>query len=362
MPRYDIVDISNNNGYISVSTFKAMKAKGVKAIISKVSEGTYYYDQTAKANLSRAKSVGLAIHGYHFARFTTVSGAKAEAYFAVKCARWAGVPKGAVLVCDFESYNRGWNENGATTRAFASIVKSAGYRYDLYTMGSWTNSVSINNSGRAGWIANYPYNPSGMKLYGSYNAWQWTSGAHFAGSSSQFDVSCAYSDFYFKGSKSSNKPKHTGEYYDYNPVWAFPKYPVGAYGKVEEVSTHKNLVKTYKAKDKLHIKALVKSPYNDKVTRFELTNGTFITASKDYINNMYFMPSKHHVTVVKSQHGTGKYSRFNFDRKYLVANFRAGTEFDVAKVVYSGHISRLKLADGTYISGNKLVNGFVQGN
>lgn len=363
MPRYDIVDISNNNGLIPVSTFKAMKSKGVKAIISKVSEGTYYYDTTAKTNLARAKSVGLMIHGYHFARFTTVSGAKSEAYFAVRCAKLAGVPKGNVLVCDFESYNRGWSENNATTREFARIVKAAGYRYDLYTMGSWTNSVSINNSGRAGWIANYPYNPRGMKLYASYNAWQWTSGAHFAGSSSRFDVSCAYSDFYFKGDTEITKPKHTGKYYDYNPIWIFPKYVVGAYHTVGDVSTHKNCARVYKSKQKLHVKALVKSPYNDKVTRFQLTNGLYITASQDYINNLYYMPSKHHVTRVKSAHGTAKYKKFNFDDKYKVASFRAGTLFDVAKVVRSrSGISRLQLADGTYISGNKLVNGFVKGN
>lgn len=362
MPRYDMVDLSNNNGLVPTSAFRSMKAKGVKAVISKITEGVYYRDSCAKTNLARARSVGLQIHGYHFARFTTVGGAKSEAAFACKVAKDYGLPAGHVMVCDFESYNRGWNQNNATTKAFKQVVQSYGYRYDLYTMGSWLNSVSINNSGRAGWIANYPYDPSGKKYYGSYNSWQWTSGAHFNGSGSRFDVSCNYSDFYTKGAVAL-KPKHTGEYYDYNPIWAFPKYPVGAYRKLEECSTHKNVVKTYKAKDKLHIKALVKSPYNPKVTRFELTNGTYITASKDYINNLYFMPSEHRVTRVKSAHGTAKYKRFDFDDKYKVASFRAGTLFDVAKVVRSkSGISRLKLADGTYISGNKLVNGFVKGN
>ncbi len=42
-----------------------------------------------------------------------------------------------------------------------------------------------------------------------------------AGSSSRFDVSCAYSDFYFKGDTEITKPKHTGKYYDYNPIRFF---------------------------------------------------------------------------------------------------------------------------------------------
>ncbi|GAX05481.1 1,4-beta-N-acetylmuramidase [Secundilactobacillus pentosiphilus] len=358
MPRYDIVDISNNNGYISTTTFRAMRCKGVKAIISKVSEDTYYYDPTAKGNLSRAKSMGLKIHGYHFARFTTVSGAKSEAYYAVKCARAARVPKGAVLVCDFESYNRGWTENGATTRAFAKIIKAAGYRYDLYTMGGWTNSVSINNSGRAGWIANYPYHPSGMKLYSSYNAWQWTSGAHFTGSSSRFDVSVAYSDFYTKGATSA-KPKNKHEYFDWNPAWIYPRFTVAAYRTKAEVGHGKGIVKYYKPYTKLHVKQLIKSK-STKYAVFQLTNGLFVTANRAWINNLYYTTSKGAVKRVKSVHGTNKYKSKKFDKKHLVASFRAGTLFDVAKVVKVGSVTRLQLSDGTYISGNKLINNFVK--
>ena len=362
MPRYDVVDISNNNGYISTTAFHAMKSKGVKAIISKVSEGTYYYDQTAKGNLARAKSVGMVIHGYHFARFTTVAGAKNEAYWAVKCARESGVPKGHVLVCDFESNNEGWNENGATTRAFARIVRAAGYRYDLYTMGSWLNDVSVNNSGRAGWIANYPYNASGMKLYTSYNGWQWSDDSHFAGSSSHFDVSMMYSDFYFKGA-STAKPKNKHEYFDWTPAYIYPTTTVAAYKTAQEVGHGKGVVKTYKVKSQLHVKRLVKSSkQGSKYAVFQLTNDLYVTANKAYVNNLYYTPAKKHVTTVKSVKGTNKYSTKKFDNKHLVASFRAGTEFDVAKIVNVGQVSRLQLADGTYISGNKLINAYVEGN
>lgn len=358
MPRYDMVDISNNNGYISVATFRAMKAKGVKAVIAKVSEGTYFQDGLAKSNLARAKSVGLVIHAYHFARFTTVYGAQAEARFAVNCAKAAGLPIGHVLVCDFESYNKGWAQNNATTKAFAKIVKAAGYRYDLYTMGSWVNSVSINNSGRAGWIANYPYSATGKRYYSDYNSWQWTSSATFLGSGSRFDVSVNWSDFYFAGGATALKPKSTGTYFDWTPKWIYPKYQVAAYKTASAVGTGKGVVKTYKPLTQLHVKRLVKSG-SSKVTRFELTNGLYITASKDYINNLYYTNAKKRVKVVKSVRGTGKYTSKKFDDKHLKQKYVAGTEFDVVKVVTVGEVSRLLLADGTYISGNKLINKFI---
>lgn len=358
MPRYDMVDISNNNGYVPTSAFKSMKAKGVKAVISKITEGVYYKDKCAKTNLARAKSVGLQIHGYHFARFTTVAGARSEASFACNVAKEFGLPAGHVMVCDFESYNRGWNQNNATTKAFKKVVQAHGYRYDLYTMGSWLDSVSINNHGRAGWIANYPYDASGKKYYSSYNSWQWTSGAHFNGSGSRFDVSCNYSDFYTKGSVAL-RPKNLHQYFDWDPKWIYPRFTVAAYRTKAEVGHGKGVVKYYKPYTKLHVKQLIKSK-TTKYAVFQLTNGLFVTANKAWINNLYYTTTKGAVKRVKSVHGTNKYKSKKFDKKYLVASFRAGTLFDVAKVVKVGSVTRLQLSDRTYISGNKLINNFVK--
>ncbi|MBT9670549.1 Lyzozyme M1 (1,4-beta-N-acetylmuramidase) [Secundilactobacillus kimchicus] len=357
MPRYDMVDISNNNGAISVGTYQAMKAKGVKAIIHKLSEGTYYQDAYAKANLQRAKSVGLATHGYHFARFTTVSGARSEANFAVACAKAAGLGKGSVLVLDFESNNLGWSQNNATTSAFAKIVKAAGYRYDLYTMGSWVNSVSINNDGRAGWIANYPYDATGKKYYGSYNSWQWTSGAHFAGSNSRFDVSVNYSNFYYGNKAVAKAPKNHHKYFRVNPGKIYTLYEVRAYKRLEDVGTKKNVAKIYKTGAELNVKKIVK--YGD-TTRFLLTNGYYITASKDYVHNLYH-PVGSKVEVVRSVKGTNRYRSTNFKKRgSLVDGFPAGTEFDVKRVIKAGSVTRIELNNGLYISGNTKINAGIQ--
>lgn len=209
MPRYDMVDISNNNGIMTVANFLSMKKKGVKAIVQKLSEGTYYADSTAKTNIANARKAGLYVHGYHFARFTTVVGAKAEAQLAVKMAKACGLNKDSVIVNDYESNNLGWVRNGAVNQAFEDEIHRLGYpKTDIYTMGSWTDSMPINNSKRRGWIANYPYDPIGKKYYGSYNSWQWTSSATFTGCYGHFDVSVLYSNFYLGGKIANDKPSY----------------------------------------------------------------------------------------------------------------------------------------------------------
>lgn len=359
MPRYDTVDLSNNNGVISSVTYSDMKVKGVKTIIHKISEGTYFYDRFAQTNLNAAKAHGFATHAYHFARFTTVAGAKAEAYWAVHCAKIAGLKKGSVLVLDYEANNLGWARNYANQKVFKAVVTAAGYRYDIYTMGSWINSMPINNNGRAGWIANYPYNATGMKLYSSYNAWQWTSGAKFAGSTSHFDVSVDYAGFYTKGTTAtqSAKPKRTGKYFDWQPTWLLVKYDVKAYKTASAVGSGKGVVKVWRSGKSVHVKRLIKSS-KSKVTRFELTDGTYITGSQDYVTNLYYTTGKHGIAgkTVVSLHGTGRYRSTKFSKKNLVDTLPKGTRFDVKKIVKAGDTTRLKLSNGLYISGNKTIN------
>ncbi|WP_268914138.1 GH25 family lysozyme [Lentilactobacillus sp. SPB1-3] len=351
MPRYDMVDVSNNNGLMTVANYKSMKARGVKAIVQKLSEGVSYRDPYAVANIQNAKKAGLHVNGYHFARFTSVAGAKAEAQLAVSQAKRAGLTADNVIVNDFESNNLGWATNSAITKAFADEVYRLGYpKTDIYTMGSWVNSMPLNNDGRAGWIANYPYNPSGMNLYSAYNAWQWTEKAHFAGCYGGFDVSQLYGDFYLGGkAKGHAKPK-PAKYFDWKPDTVFAKTNVSRY--TDKALKHK--VDTFPAGTVFDVVELVKY---GKTSRFKLANGMYISGNQNYINNLYYTTNSK-VRVVKSVKGTNKYSDLDF--KHKVKGFKTGTEFDVEKVVKHGKITRLQLADGTYISANKLINKFVE--
>ncbi|MCT3579811.1 Lyzozyme M1 (1,4-beta-N-acetylmuramidase), partial [Levilactobacillus brevis] len=136
MPHYDVVDTSNNNGTMTKANWLSMKKYGVKAMIAKLSEGTYFTDQTAKPSIRNAIAAGLHVNGYHFARFTTAAGAKAEAQMAARSALKAGLGKNSVIVLDFETTNSGWNQNSKIVKAWINEVHRMGYpKTDVYTMG-----------------------------------------------------------------------------------------------------------------------------------------------------------------------------------------------------------------------------------
>ena len=103
LPRADMVDVSNNNGYMSEEEFRDMKdTYGVKAITVKLTEGTFFVDPYAKSNVENAKAAGLAVNGYAFRRAYTTDQAKSEADLAVKVAKQSGLDSSSVIVYDVE--------------------------------------------------------------------------------------------------------------------------------------------------------------------------------------------------------------------------------------------------------------------
>lgn len=205
----DMVDISNHNGYMTVDNFVDMRNNyGVKSITTKISEGTYYHDYTAANNIQTAQAAGLYINGYHFARYQTVQQAKDEADYACRLAKADGLPIGAVLVSDVEAEQQQYLSRttlDACNEAFGEVVKLYGYRFDVYTMGSWVNSKMSN----AGWIASYPNNPAAKTWYSNKNSWQYSSLAQFKDSYGSFDVSVLYNNFYTGGQQVVNTINNT---------------------------------------------------------------------------------------------------------------------------------------------------------
>ncbi|MCT3565274.1 GH25 family lysozyme [Levilactobacillus brevis] len=350
MPRLDMVDTSNNNGIMTKANWLSMKKYGVRAMVAKLSEGTFFTDQTAKTSIRNAVKAGLHVNGYHFARFTTVAGAKAEAQMAARCAFNAGLGKDAVIVLDFEATNSGWSRNAAIIKAWVAEVKRMGYpKIDVYTMGSWTNSMPLNNSSRGGWIANYPSNPAGLKLYGSYNGWQWTSTHKFPGCYGGFDVSQMYSNYYYGTTTHVAKPKKA-IYYRYNPKMIYARTAINRYKDV----AFKYKVDNFPAGT---VFAIAKVVTYGKITRFQLSNGYYITSNQDNVNRLYYSVDGG-VKRVKSVRGTHRYK--DKALKHVVDWQPAGTEFDVAKIVKYGDTTRIQLANGLFISGNKKINKFVK--
>lgn len=208
--RMDMVDVSNNNGYMSTAEYVSMRNEfGVKALTVKISEGTTFKDGYAASNIANGQAAGLYVNGYHFAHYKTKAQAIAEADFAGQAAKAAGLPVGAVLATDVESAEEQGILSQATNdhnnAAFMKEIQKFGYRADIYTSGSWANN-KMTIKGKTGWVAGYPYVMSGQKWYTNNNAWQWSGSAHFRISYGGFDVSQLYTDYYTAGQKSTVKP------------------------------------------------------------------------------------------------------------------------------------------------------------
>ncbi|MGJ3873478.1 GH25 family lysozyme [Lactiplantibacillus plantarum] len=211
--RMDMVDVSNNNGYMSTAEYVSMRNEfGVKTVTVKISEGGTYKDPYAASNIANVQAAGLYINGYHFARYATKAQAIAEANFAGRTAQAAGLPVGAVLATDVESQeanNQSKATNDRNNAAFMQEIQKFGYRADIYTSGSWANN-KMTIKGKTGWIAGYPFVPAGKQWYTNNNAWQWSGSAHFRISYGGFDVSQLYNDYYTAGQKSAVKPTNKG--------------------------------------------------------------------------------------------------------------------------------------------------------
>lgn len=205
-PRCDMIDVSNHNGAMSADEFRFMRDNyGVKAVTTKISEGTTFSDWTAAGNIKAAIDAGLYANGYAYIHATTVAGAIAEADYAVSVAQQAGLPVGSVLAVDVENADQ-----MAMGRAMQPVVqafmdevqRAGGYRSTTYTMGS---HLEVSVDGDPSWIASYPYTPtSEQSWYSTEHAWQWTSKATFASSLGVFDVSQLYDDFFTAGQDASN--------------------------------------------------------------------------------------------------------------------------------------------------------------
>lgn len=208
--RTDMVDVSNHNGYMTVQNFVDMRDNyGVKAVTTKITEGTYYHDYTAANNIATAQAAGLYINGYHFARYTTAQGAIAEADYAATQAKADGLPIGAALIADVESQEQNGlsrSTNNANNLVFMDEVAKYGYRSAVYTMSSWLGTKMDVSQG---WIASYPYNASGKEWYSNHHSWQWGSTYQFAGSYGNFDVSQNYDNFFTGNQSPQSDPTST---------------------------------------------------------------------------------------------------------------------------------------------------------
>lgn len=193
----------------TISFFQAAKNAGVKAVIVKLTQGSAdgdaYVNPKAQAQINNARSVGLLVHGYHYARFNGNQDARNEAAWFVDHAKKFGLGPESVLALDIEDKA---NAKYATSdaNAFLQAVKDAGYpKVDIYSMASWFWSGRLNAAqliAKNKWVANYDVSQPGVDNVGT---WQWTDKYKIAGTG--VDMSYDFSGFYTNADTSANEPK-----------------------------------------------------------------------------------------------------------------------------------------------------------
>jgi GH25 family lysozyme M1 (1,4-beta-N-acetylmuramidase) len=200
-PRTDMVDVSSNNGYVSVSDYQQMRAQGVKSVVVKATEGTTYKNPYAKEQAQNADKAGLSINFYHFSHFTSVSDAQAEANYFADYVQTITSDRHVVMVNDEESITSTWYtfaQNNLFNSAFTKQLNQRGYySTDIYSSASWFNYRFSADNANKGWVAAYPSVPTGTR-YSTNNNWQWGSDFQFWNMLGRnFDVSQNYNDKYY---------------------------------------------------------------------------------------------------------------------------------------------------------------------
>lgn len=84
--------------------------------------------------------------------------------------------------------------------------------------------------------------------------------------------------------------------------------------------------------------------------RYKLRDGSYITAKKAYVDNLYWQGDQQQLYVT-SPRGTNLYQGLPLKDK--VRHLKQGTSVQVVKMIKKGYLTRYQLADGTYITGNK---------
>lgn len=103
-PGQDFIDVSYWNGYISTTQYSMMKNQyGIKGVVVKLTEGTYYINPYAESQIRNAQSAGLVVSVYHFSRYTTSEEAIQEANYFVNYMKKLKLNSSTITVNDAEA-------------------------------------------------------------------------------------------------------------------------------------------------------------------------------------------------------------------------------------------------------------------
>ncbi|MFD1393960.1 GW dipeptide domain-containing protein [Lacticaseibacillus jixianensis] len=225
-PRVDTIDVSSYQYQMNQTTYNNLRAKGVKAIIVKTTEGTTYANPYAKTQLQQAERAGMQVAAYHYAHFGTAKAATTEAnYFAAKLSS-LGFPKNSPVIADLEDKDLSGNV-AANLNAFWQALSSKGYNnHALYTgrFFDWSDAAIATVGQARTWIAQYPYQPRANNLWNTdFGAWQFSSQARIAGYNGNLDASIDYKNLFTQTTSPSPKPSTNHNSPESNTSHSFDK-------------------------------------------------------------------------------------------------------------------------------------------
>ncbi|EHO49714.1 hypothetical protein HMPREF9104_02426 [Lentilactobacillus kisonensis F0435] len=93
--------------------------------------------------------------------------------------------------------------------------------------------------------------------------------------------------------------------------------------------------------------------------RYKLSDGTYITANKKYVANLYWQ-TKHSKVYAAKKTGLNEYKNTTLSKRNQVRHVKKGQVLHVKKIVKHGSTTRFQLTNGNYISGNKQMTSLIE--
>lgn len=178
--------------------FKAMKEQGVKAVIVKITQGSAdgdaYVNPKAQSQINNARSAGLLVHGYHYARFNGRQDAINEAKWFCQHVAAMGLGKESVWAVDAEDGAMAQNATADVNAFLQHLIDQGHLNVDVYSMASWFWEKRLIQSellAKNDWVANYGKPQPGVPNVGT---WQFTNSFPIAGV--KIDMSYDFHGYY----------------------------------------------------------------------------------------------------------------------------------------------------------------------
>ena len=180
----DAIDVASYQSGLTLNDYKQLKAKGIKTVIVKVSQGRGYLNPAASNQIRNAIQAGLKVAVYHYATFNNSGSGWNEGNHMADCLRKLGLGSNTLIFADMEDRATLNNQVKNGLNSFWSALNNAGYRnHAVYVYAGYMyRDAVVSTVGRSRtWLAQYPFTPSRGGYYErqwrnqGYGAWQFAS-------------------------------------------------------------------------------------------------------------------------------------------------------------------------------------------